>query len=149
AENLKPLLEIKSTQTASLGVIGRRSVPDLGAIWDSLSGLATLEASYDPQTTMQLLESSFLKLPKPKDSQRSSYIPCRLQLLVTRPFRNGLDLTMLGLILYSLQMPAEMTGSFPVKFVFVETTFEPLKRLIGAQAATSAAVKEKLLLDYY
>ncbi|GJT98446.1 general negative regulator of transcription subunit 3 isoform X1 [Tanacetum coccineum] len=65
----------KSTQTASLWVIGRRSVPDLGAIWDSLNGLATLEASYDPQTTMQLLESSFLKLPQPKDSQLPSYIP--------------------------------------------------------------------------
>ncbi|GJU23663.1 hypothetical protein Tco_1157005 [Tanacetum coccineum] len=65
----------------------------------------------------------------------------RLQLLVTRPFGNGLALTMLGLILYSLQMPAVMTGSLPVKFVFVETTFEPVKRLIGAQAATFAVVK--------
>ena len=38
-------------------------------------------------------------------------------------------------------MPAEMIGSLPVKFVFVETTFEPVERLIGAQAATFAAVQ--------
>ncbi|PWA92474.1 CCR4-NOT transcription complex subunit 3 [Artemisia annua] len=73
--DVSPHQSSQSTQTASLGVIGRRSVPDLGAIWDSLSGLATLETSYDPQATMQLLESSFHKLPQPKDSERANYTP--------------------------------------------------------------------------
>ncbi|GJT35820.1 general negative regulator of transcription subunit 3 isoform X1, partial [Tanacetum coccineum] len=73
--DVSPHQPSQSTQTASLGVIGRRSAPDLGAIWDSLSDLATLEASYDPQTTMQLLESSFRKLPQPKDSERANYTP--------------------------------------------------------------------------
>ena len=73
--DVSPHQSSQSTQTASLGVIGRRSVPDLGAIWDSLSDLATLETSYDPQATMQLLESSFRKLPQPKDSERANYTP--------------------------------------------------------------------------
>nr|GEV88639.1 general negative regulator of transcription subunit 3 isoform X1 [Tanacetum cinerariifolium] len=73
--DVSPHQPSQSTQTASHGVIGRRSAPDLGAIWDSLSDLATLEASYDPQTTMQLLESSFRKLPQPKDSERANYTP--------------------------------------------------------------------------
>nr|GEU69834.1 hypothetical protein [Tanacetum cinerariifolium] len=55
---------------------------------------------------------------------------------------------MLGLILYSLQMPAEMTCSFPVKFVFVKTAFEPVKRLIGAQATTFADVKAVIIMAH-
>ncbi|KAK9079207.1 hypothetical protein SSX86_000877 [Deinandra increscens subsp. villosa] len=68
---------LQSSQTASLGVIGRRSVSDLGAIGDSLSGLSsTLGPTHDQQSIMQLLESSFYKLPQPKDSERAkTYIP--------------------------------------------------------------------------
>ncbi|KAJ9554842.1 hypothetical protein OSB04_009456 [Centaurea solstitialis] len=74
--DLSPGQPLQSNQSTSLGVIGRRSVSDLGAIGDSLSGSTlSLGASHDQQHTLQLLEAAFYKLPQPKDSERlKSYI---------------------------------------------------------------------------
>ncbi|KAL4591799.1 hypothetical protein LXL04_004771 [Taraxacum kok-saghyz] len=60
------------------GVIGRRSVSDLGAIGDNLSGMTIMPLgfSHEQQSTLQLLDSAFCKLPQPKDSERArSYTP--------------------------------------------------------------------------
>ncbi|KAK1429247.1 hypothetical protein QVD17_11453 [Tagetes erecta] len=75
--DLSPGQSLQPGQTTSLGVIGRRSVSDLGAIGDNFSGLSsTVEPTHDQQSILQLLESSFYKLPQPKDSERAkSYIP--------------------------------------------------------------------------
>ncbi|KAI3822727.1 hypothetical protein L1987_10324 [Smallanthus sonchifolius] len=75
--DLSPDQSLQPGQTPNLGVIGRRSVSDLGAIGDSLSGLSlTAGPTHDQQSIMQLLESSFYKLPQPKDSERAkTYIP--------------------------------------------------------------------------
>ncbi|KAL8217097.1 hypothetical protein R6Q57_023934 [Mikania cordata] len=75
--DFSPGQSLQPSQTASLGVIGRRSMSDLGAIGDSLSSLSsTVGPTHDQQSIMQLLESSFHKLPQPKDSERAkAYIP--------------------------------------------------------------------------
>lgn len=66
--DLSPCQPLQSIQTASLGVVGRRSGTDLGAISDNISGLPlTFGASHHQQSTMQLLTSSFHQLPQPKD----------------------------------------------------------------------------------
>ena len=77
--DLSPGQPLQSNQSASLGVIGRRSVSDLGAIGDSLSGSAlSLGASHDQQHTLQMLEAAFYKLPQPKDSESAkSYTAVR------------------------------------------------------------------------
>lgn len=76
--DLSPGQPLQSSQSSGgLGVIGRRSVSDLGAIGDSLSG-ATVSSGgmHDQMYNMQMLESAFYKLPQPKDSERArSYIP--------------------------------------------------------------------------
>ncbi|KAL9436462.1 hypothetical protein AB3S75_022504 [Citrus x aurantiifolia] len=76
--DLSPGQPLQSSQpSGGLGVIGRRSVSDLGAIGDSLSG-ATVSSGgmHDQMYNMQMLESAFYKLPQPKDSERArSYIP--------------------------------------------------------------------------
>ncbi|ONK74294.1 uncharacterized protein A4U43_C03F4770 [Asparagus officinalis] len=66
-----------SQSSASLGVIGRRSVSDLGAIGDNLSGSAGNSGIMRDQIyNMQMLEAAFYKLPQPKDSERAkTYIP--------------------------------------------------------------------------
>ncbi|KVH90623.1 CCR4-NOT complex, subunit 3/ 5 [Cynara cardunculus var. scolymus] len=70
--DLSPGQPLQSNQSASLGVIGRRSVSDLGAIGESLSGSTlSLGASHDQQHTLQMLEAAFYKLPQPKDSERA------------------------------------------------------------------------------
>ncbi|XP_021972948.1 general negative regulator of transcription subunit 3 isoform X6 [Helianthus annuus] len=75
--DLSPGQPLQPGQTASLGVIGRRSVSDLGAVGDNPSGLSsTVGPTHDQQYILQLLESSFYKLPQPKDSERAkTYIP--------------------------------------------------------------------------
>ncbi|MFS8004811.1 putative CCR4-Not complex component, Not domain, CCR4-NOT complex subunit/5 domain superfamily [Helianthus anomalus] len=75
--DLPPGQPLQPGQTASLGVIGRRSVSDLGAVGDNPSGLSsTVGPTHDQQYILQLLESSFYKLPQPKDSERAkTYIP--------------------------------------------------------------------------
>ncbi|KAL9237752.1 hypothetical protein vseg_012264 [Gypsophila vaccaria] len=63
-------------QSSSLGVIGRRSVSDLGAIGDSFSGTTNSGSMHDFQYNLQMLDAAYFKLPQPKDSERArSYTP--------------------------------------------------------------------------
>ncbi|XP_022932789.1 CCR4-NOT transcription complex subunit 3-like isoform X1 [Cucurbita moschata] len=63
--------------SGSLGVIGRRSVSDLGAIGDSLGGSSMATGGmHDQFYNLQMLEAAYYKLPQPKDSERPrSYTP--------------------------------------------------------------------------
>ncbi|KAK3149827.1 hypothetical protein QOZ80_3AG0223500 [Eleusine coracana subsp. coracana] len=61
--------------SSGVGVIGRRSVSDLGAIGDNLTGTVA-SSNHDHLYNMQMLEAAFHKLPQPKDSERAkNYIP--------------------------------------------------------------------------
>ncbi|KAL6181360.1 hypothetical protein ACLB2K_048015 [Fragaria x ananassa] len=76
--DLSPGQPLQSSQpSASLGVIGRRSVSDLGTIGDNLSGsIANSGPGHDQLYNLQMLEAAFYKLPQPKDSERArSYTP--------------------------------------------------------------------------
>ncbi|KAK2638166.1 hypothetical protein Ddye_025961 [Dipteronia dyeriana] len=76
--DLSPGQPLQSSQpSGGLGVIGRRSVSDLGAIGDSLSGPTVNSGGmHDQMYNMQMLESAYYKLPQPKDSERTrSYTP--------------------------------------------------------------------------
>ncbi|XP_076914133.1 uncharacterized protein LOC143573027 [Bidens hawaiensis] len=75
--DLSPGQPLQPGQIGSLGVIGRRSVSDLGAVGDGLSALSlNAGPTHDQQSILQLLESSFYKLPQPKDSERAkTYVP--------------------------------------------------------------------------
>ncbi|KAL2944202.1 CCR4-NOT transcription complex subunit 3 [Bienertia sinuspersici] len=65
-----------SQSSSSLGVIGRRSVSDLGAIGDNIGGTANSGGVHDSLYNMQMLEAAYYKLPQPKDSERAkSYTP--------------------------------------------------------------------------
>lgn len=76
--DLSPGQPLQSNQSASLGVIGRRSLSDLGAIGDNLSGLAvSLGGTHDQQYNLQMLESAFYKLPQPRDSERAKSYTAR------------------------------------------------------------------------
>ncbi|KAF0923738.1 hypothetical protein E2562_006706 [Oryza meyeriana var. granulata] len=55
--------------SSGVGVIGRRSVSDLGAIGDNLS-VASASTGHDLHYNMQMLETAYHKLPQPKDSER-------------------------------------------------------------------------------
>ncbi|RAL51962.1 hypothetical protein DM860_010680 [Cuscuta australis] len=61
----------------SIGVIGRRSVADLGAIGDNLiTPPANPGVVHDLSYNLQMLESAYRTLPHPKDSERAkSYTP--------------------------------------------------------------------------
>ncbi|KAH7843705.1 hypothetical protein Vadar_019784 [Vaccinium darrowii] len=63
--------------SGSLGVIGRRSVADLGAIGDNLGGSsANSGVNHDQSYNFQMLEAAYYKRPQPKDSERTkSYNP--------------------------------------------------------------------------
>lgn len=73
----QPLLSAQSS--AGLGVIGRKSVSDLGAIGDYLSGstISTNSGGMQDQLyNLQMLEAAYHRLPQPKDSERlRSYVP--------------------------------------------------------------------------
>ncbi|KAM3248386.1 general negative regulator of transcription subunit 3 isoform X2 [Capsicum annuum] len=76
--DLSPGQPLQSSQSSgSLGVIGRRSVVDFGAIGDNLSAsTANYGGMHDQLYNLQMLESAFYKLPQPKDSERAkSYTP--------------------------------------------------------------------------
>lgn len=61
--------------SSGVGVIGRRSVSDLGAIGDNLTGSST-SSGHDHLYNLQLLEAAFNRLPQPKDSERAkTYVP--------------------------------------------------------------------------
>ncbi|KAL9258326.1 CCR4-NOT transcription complex subunit 3-like protein [Drosera capensis] len=75
--DLSPGLLLHPSQpspSAGLGVIGRRSVANLGTIGDSVT--PNPEGMHDQMYCLQMLEAAFHKLPQPKDSERAkSYIP--------------------------------------------------------------------------
>lgn len=76
--DLSPGQPLQSSQpSGGLGVIGRRSVSDLGAVGDNLNGSTVNSgAVHDQMYNLKMLESAFYKLPQPKDSERArSYIP--------------------------------------------------------------------------
>ncbi|OVA16419.1 CCR4-Not complex component [Macleaya cordata] len=76
--DLSPGQPLQSNQpSVSLGVIGRRSVSDLGAIGDNLSAsTANSGGMHDQLFNLQMLEAAYYKLPQPKDSERAkTYIP--------------------------------------------------------------------------
>ncbi|KAK3146580.1 hypothetical protein QOZ80_3BG0268310 [Eleusine coracana subsp. coracana] len=61
--------------SSGVGVIGRRSVSDLGAIGDNLTGTVA-SSNHDHLYNMQMLKAAFHKLPQPKDSERAkNYVP--------------------------------------------------------------------------
>ncbi|XP_051141722.1 general negative regulator of transcription subunit 3-like isoform X2 [Andrographis paniculata] len=66
-----------SSSSGSLGVIGRRSVSDLGAIGDNISALtANSGGMHDQVYNLQMLEAAYYKLPQPRDSERAkTYTP--------------------------------------------------------------------------
>ncbi|GKV07390.1 hypothetical protein SLEP1_g19173 [Rubroshorea leprosula] len=77
--DLSPGQPLPSNQPSSgLGVIGRRSVSDLGAIGDNLTGGSTAYPGgmHDQFYNLKMLEAAFYKIPQPKDSERArSYTP--------------------------------------------------------------------------
>ncbi|KAL0346344.1 UNVERIFIED_CONTAM: CCR4-NOT transcription complex subunit [Sesamum radiatum] len=66
-----------ASSSGSLGVIGRRSVSDLGAIGDSISAsTANSGGMHDQLYNLQMLEAAYYRLPQPKDSERAkTYSP--------------------------------------------------------------------------
>lgn len=76
--DLAPGQAVHSVQSSlGHGVIGRRSASDLGAIGDNLVGsIGSPGGVHDHHYSHQMLESSYHKLPQPKDSERlRSYVP--------------------------------------------------------------------------
>ncbi|XP_022719256.1 CCR4-NOT transcription complex subunit 3-like [Durio zibethinus] len=75
--DLSPGQPLQSNQSSSgLGVIGRRSVSDLGAIGDSLSGSTNYGGMHDQIYNLQMLDAAYYKIPQPKDSERArTYTP--------------------------------------------------------------------------
>lgn len=75
--DLSPGQPLQSNQSSSvLGVIGRRSVTDFGAIGDNLSGSMNTGGMHDQLYNLQMLEASYYKIPQPKDSECArSYTP--------------------------------------------------------------------------
>ncbi|XP_020549482.1 general negative regulator of transcription subunit 3 isoform X6 [Sesamum indicum] len=66
-----------ASSSGSLGVIGRRSVSDLGAIGDNISAsTANSGGMHDQLYNLQMLEAAYYRLPQPKDSERAkTYSP--------------------------------------------------------------------------
>ncbi|KAL3623819.1 hypothetical protein CASFOL_032635 [Castilleja foliolosa] len=61
-----------ASSSGSLGVIGRRSVSDLGTIGDNISASAANSGGmHDQLFNLQMLESAYYRLPQPKDSERA------------------------------------------------------------------------------
>ncbi|XP_058105837.1 uncharacterized protein LOC131249218 isoform X3 [Magnolia sinica] len=78
--DLSPGQPLQPNQSSvGLGVIGRRSVSDLGAIGDNIIGsTGNSGAIHDQSYNLQMLDAAYYKLPQPKDSERAkNYIPRR------------------------------------------------------------------------
>ncbi|KAK4282142.1 hypothetical protein QN277_013554 [Acacia crassicarpa] len=76
--DFSPGQPLQSNQlSGNLGVIGRRSVADFGAIGDNLNGTnVNSGGGRDHLYNMQMLEAAYYKLPQPKDSERPrTYTP--------------------------------------------------------------------------
>ncbi|XP_058205456.1 uncharacterized protein LOC131319286 isoform X1 [Rhododendron vialii] len=75
--DISPGQPLQSNQpSGSPGVIGRRSISDLGAIGDNIGGSSANSGGMRDQVhNLQMLEAAFNKLPQPKDSEHAkSYI---------------------------------------------------------------------------
>ncbi|XP_047970383.1 general negative regulator of transcription subunit 3-like isoform X2 [Salvia hispanica] len=66
-----------ASSSGSLGVIGRRSVSDLGIIGDNISASTPNSGGmHDQSYNLQMLEAAYYRLPQPKDSERAkTYTP--------------------------------------------------------------------------
>lgn len=65
--DLSPGQPLQSNQSSgSLGVYGRRSASDLGAIGDTVNP----GGMHDQLYNLQMLEAAYYKLPQPRDSER-------------------------------------------------------------------------------
>ncbi|KAF7819301.1 CCR4-NOT transcription complex subunit 3-like isoform X1 [Senna tora] len=76
--DFSPGQPLQSNQSSgNLGVIGRRSVADLGAIGDNFGGTSVNSGVVRDQLfNLQMLEAAHYKLPQPKDSERPrTYTP--------------------------------------------------------------------------
>lgn len=73
-----------ASSTGSLGVIGRRSVSDLGAIGDNISAsTVNTGGMHDQLYNLQMLEAAYYKIPQPKDSERAkTYTPVCSSLII-------------------------------------------------------------------
>lgn len=72
--------------SAGLGVIGRRSVPDLLSIGDNLSGsTVNTGVMHEQLYNLQMLDAAYYRLPQSKDSERlKNYTPvCELSYFKT------------------------------------------------------------------
>ncbi|XP_031502877.1 general negative regulator of transcription subunit 3 isoform X2 [Nymphaea colorata] len=74
--DFSPGQPLPSPQSSSaLGVIGRRSASDLGAIGDNLGG-SSATPGHDHSHNLLMLDSAYFKLPQAKDSERpKNYVP--------------------------------------------------------------------------
>ena len=117
--DLLPGQLLQSSQPSSgLGVIGRRSVSDLGAIGDNLTGSAVNSGAMHNQLyNLQMLEAAYHKLPQPKDSERArSYIPVWMcnYLPIIAPFKLWANIVYGNLSCLSGQRhPAATPPSYP------------------------------------
>ncbi|KAI4348439.1 hypothetical protein L6164_009163 [Bauhinia variegata] len=70
--DLSPGQPLQSSQpSGNLGVIGRRSAADLGAIGDNFSGSSVNSGGVRDQSYyLKMLDAAYYKLPQPKDSER-------------------------------------------------------------------------------
>ncbi|KAG9137232.1 hypothetical protein Leryth_023369 [Lithospermum erythrorhizon] len=76
--DFSPRQQLRSNQpSGTLGVIGRRSMADLGTIGDSFTPSVTSSGGMQDQLhNLRMLEAAFYKLPQPKDSERpKNYTP--------------------------------------------------------------------------
>ncbi|KAL6539841.1 hypothetical protein OROHE_011612 [Orobanche hederae] len=76
--DLSPGQPLQATSSSgSLGVIGRRSVSDLGAIGDNISEPTVNSGGmHDQLYSLQMLEGAYYRLPQPKDSEcAKTYTP--------------------------------------------------------------------------
>ncbi|GMN71646.1 hypothetical protein TIFTF001_055171 [Ficus carica] len=76
--DLSPGQPLQANQSSgSLGVIGRRSVSDLGAIGDSImASTVNSRGMHDQLYNLQMLDAAYYKLPQPRDSERArNYTP--------------------------------------------------------------------------
>lgn len=75
---MSPGQTLQSNQpSGNLGVIGRRTGADLGAIGDNFGGPSVNSGGMrDLLYNLQMLEAAYYKLPQPKDSDRPrTYTP--------------------------------------------------------------------------
>ena len=86
--DLSPGQPLQANQSSgSLGVIGRRSVSDLGAIGDSIMASSVNSGGmHDQLYNLQMLDAAYYKLPQPRDSERArNYTPVWLHSFCVYP----------------------------------------------------------------